>query len=302
MSQQIEKLAIMFADVCDSTSLYERVGDIKAQHLIAWCIHTLLQEIAPFQGILIKTIGDEIMCTFPDAKSAFNAACAMQNAMQNKHPEQGETMHIRIGFHYGEVICEAGDVFGDTVNVAARVASLARAEQIMTTLAAQEALPLSLRNRTHQCMTAELKGKHEKYPIFLVVWEQDDTEHTRFNALPQNRTIKRICELTLRYQGRVFKVNEQHDSLLLGRSDDCDIVIQNSFVSRRHVRVECRFGKFMLVDQSTNGTFVRPSTGHISHVMRGEFLLQDFGDFTLGQSNFQDANELIKFSIVCTVS
>ena len=302
MSEQIEKRAVMFADICDSTSLYERVGDVKARHLISWCIHTMLQEIAPFRGSLIKTIGDEIMCTFPNAESAFNAACAMQEAIQNKHPENGTTMHIRVGFHYGDVICEAGDVFGDTVNVAARVASLARAEQIMTTLAVQENLPLKLQSRIHRIMEAELKGKHEKYPIFLVVWEQDDTEHTRFNATQQNKTVRSICELTLRYQGRIFKISEQHNSILLGRSDDCDLVIQNSFVSRRHVRVEWRFGKFLLVDQSTNGTYVRSSTGHITHVMRQEHLLQDFGDFCLGQSNFENTNESIQFSIVCIVS
>ncbi len=98
MSQQTEKLAVMFADICGSTALYDRVGDAKARRLISWCIATMLAEVAPFQGALIKTIGDEIMCTFPSAEAAFNAACAMQNAVRNKRSEDGVAMHIRVGF------------------------------------------------------------------------------------------------------------------------------------------------------------------------------------------------------------
>ena len=105
-------------------------------------------QISPYKGILIKTIGDEIMCTFPDAKSALNAACAMQNAVKNSREDSKQPLSIRIGFHYGVVICEADDVFGDTVNVAARVAGIAKTDQIMTTAATYDALPATLQNQT----------------------------------------------------------------------------------------------------------------------------------------------------------
>jgi class 3 adenylate cyclase len=297
MAQQIEKLAVMFADICESTALYERVGDAQARQLISWCITTMLHEIIPFQGVLIKTIGDEIMSTFPSAEAAFNAACAMQNAVRNKQPKNGMVMHVRIGFHYGDVICEAGDVFGDTVNVAARVAGLARADQIMTTQAVQNALPPMLQNETYQIMSAELKGKQEKYPIFLAIWENDDKETTRFNATLQRQLEENAHELTLSYNGQQFKINADCKSIMLGRGDDCDIIIRNSVISRLHVRVEFRFGKFLIVDQSTNGTYVRFSDGHVAHITREEMILQGAGRFSLGQSSFENANEFIEFSI-----
>jgi class 3 adenylate cyclase len=297
MAQQIEKLAVMFADICESTALYDRVGDAQARQLISCCITTMLHEITPFQGVLIKTIGDEIMATFPSAEAAFNAGCAMQNAVRNKQPKNGIVMHIRIGFHYGDVICEAGDVFGDTVNVAARVAGLARADQIMTTQAVQEALPSSLQNETYQIMSAELKGKQEKYPIFLAIWEEDNLETTRFNATLPHQSVENACELSLNYNGKLFKINVEHKIILLGRGDGCDIIVRNSVVSRLHVRVEFRFGKFLIVDQSTNGTYIRFSDGRIAHITREEMLLQDSGRFSLGQSSFENANEFIEFSI-----
>jgi class 3 adenylate cyclase len=125
----------VFADICGSTSLYDELGDDLARHFTANCIKIMVREISLFKGTLIKTIGDEIMCTFPNAKLALNAACAMQNAVKNSGANSKQPLSIRIGFHYGFVICETNDVFGDTVNVAARVAGLAKADQILTTSA-----------------------------------------------------------------------------------------------------------------------------------------------------------------------
>ena len=297
MSQQMEKLAVLFADICGSTALYESVGDTQARHLTSWCIATMVYEIIPFQGCLIKTIGDEIMCTFPDAKAAFQAACAMQKAVRNKRTEGGIAMHIRVGFHYGDVLQEAGDVFGDTVNVAARVAGLARTDQIMTTQAVYDALPPILQNQTRQIMSAELKGKQEKYPIFLVVWNDDDMQSTRFISPEQRQSIECVYELTLSHKAQVFKINTERKSMMLGRNDNCDIIVNNSFVSRLHVKIEFRFDKFLIVDQSTNGTYIRFSDGNIACITREEMILQGSGYISLGQSNFEDFSELIQFSV-----
>ena len=298
MSQQMEKLAVLFADICGSTALYDSVGDVQARHLIAWCIATMVREIIPFQGCLVKTIGDEIMCTFSSANAAFQAACAMQNAVRNKRPDGSDiTMHIRVGFHYGDVLQEAGDVFGDTVNVAARVAGLARTDQIMTTQAVHDALSATLQNQTHLIMSAELKGKQEKYPIFLVMWDKDNTQTTRLISPIQCQSMECIYELTLDYKDQHFKINDDNKSIMLGRGNNCDIIVNNSFVSRQHVKVEYRFDKFWIIDQSTNGTYIRFNDGNIAYITREEMILQGSGCFSLGQSNFEHSTELIQFSI-----
>jgi len=168
----------------------------------------------------------------------------------------------------------------------------------MTTQAVYDALPPRLQSETHQIMNAEFKGKQEKYPIFLVVWEDDDMERTRFNVSLERRPVESIHVLTLSYNGQLFKINaEPSKGLVLGRGDDCDIIVSNSFASRAHVRVESRFGKFCIVDQSTNGTYVRFSDGHIEHITREEKLLQGSGCFSLGQASFENASEFIEFSI-----
>jgi adenylate cyclase len=298
MSKHTAKLAVLFADICGSTKLYDNLGDELARRLIASCIARMVTSLAAHQGTLIKTIGDEIMCTFPSAEQALDAASAMQYSVTNTKFENGITLHIRIGFHYGDVIYEAGDVFGDTVNVAARVAGAARANQIMTTQSVVNALPLKLQAKTHQIMAAEFKGKDEQYLIYLVSWENDDEEqNTRFSAPVIRNDPTTYHELHLCYGDKQIIVNKNRKSVIFGRADDCDVIVQNSYVSRQHVRFELRFGKFIVVDQSTNGTYIRPDNGSVIRITREDMILQGKGLISLGLDNFDDASKLIEFSI-----
>ncbi|MDO9214584.1 MAG: adenylate/guanylate cyclase domain-containing protein [Methylococcales bacterium] len=209
IEQTTEKLAVLFADICGSTSLYDNIGDDLARHFTANCIKTMSSQIAPYKGTLIKTIGDEIMCTFPDAKAALNAACAMQNAVKNSREDSKQPLSIRIGFHYGVVICEADDVFGDTVNVAARVAGIAKTDQIMTTAATFAALPATLQNQTRPFKSTNLKGKQDQCEIYWVLWQENNevqplppTSHYDTHSstqvilkyIPKNTTYKQILQ------------------------------------------------------------------------------------------------------------
>ena len=184
MPQHVEKLAVLFADICGSTALYENFGDDFARKIISRCIDTMTGKISAYQGKLIKTIGNEIMVTFPSAEAALHAACAMQLAVVNERPSDGVPLQIRIGFNYGEVVKESDDVFGNTVNVAARVAAITRAGQVLATQAVVNALPPNLQNRLRQIMRAEFKGKQE---------------HQRFTRLSASRKTPRIPVSGCRY-------------------------------------------------------------------------------------------------------
>lgn len=297
MPQSTEKLAVLFADISGSTALYESRGDEVARRLIAQCIAVMLREVQARRGTLIKTIGDEIMCTFGSAEDAFQAACAMQNAVEKGRFDDGVPMHIRIGFHYGDVIREEGDVFGDTVNVAARVAAITRASQIMTTQAAVDALPPESREKTRQIMRAEFKGKQEQFDISLVVWEMDDMMSTRIGTPAFRKTPDNIDELLLRFRDQELRVNKERRSVVLGRGDACDMIVMNNFASRQHLRIELRFGKFVAVDQSTNGTYIRFDDDHVTRLAREEIILYGKGSISMGQTYAENPADLIEFSI-----
>jgi adenylate cyclase len=298
MSQHLEKLAVLFADICGSTALYENLGDDLARKTISRCINTMVGKISVYQGTLIKTIGDEIMVTFPSAEAAFHAACAMQAAVANEQPSNGVPLHIRIGFNYGEVINETGDVFGNTVNVAARVAAITRAGQIMSTQAVFDAVPGDLRNKMRQIMRAEFKGKQELHEIYQVICIQEDMLNTRIGIPAYRKSPDNNEELTLRYRDQTIKINKERRSVVLGREETCDLIVQNDLASRQHVRIELHFGKFIIADQSTNGTYIRSNDGNVVHITREETVLRGNGSISLGQSFAERPTDLVVFSII----
>lgn len=296
MTAEKKKLAILFADISGSTALYEKLGDELARRLVARCLSIMSGGIAIYRGTLVKTLGDEIMCTFPSAEAALRAACEMQLSIKSDSQNSEHPIFIRVGFHYGDVLYEAGDIHGDAVNVAARVTAITRTNQIMTTTAAVEALPRELQDKTRKIMRAELKGKQEPFDIYQVSWERDDVESTRI-GIPAFRKNSISEELILRYHGQTMQINEFNRSTLIGRDASCQLVVKNDFASRQHARIELRLGKFIIADHSSNGTYIRFHTGQVVRIIREEAVLVGTGSISLGQSFADNPTELLEFSI-----
>lgn len=294
---QTSKLVILFADISNSSALYSKLGDAQARRVVADCLNILTQEAINHQGTLIKTIGDEIMCTFPLPVDALKAAMAMQTAVASARLLKEQPMGIRIGFHYGEVICEAGDVYGDTVNVAARVTAITRAHQIMITRAVADVLPPELRNKVRQIMRAEFRGKQEALDIFHVVRDDEDTTITRVGMSKSRKPSEARNELLLRYNQQVVSISDTLKSAVLGRGDNCDIMVLNNFASRQHARLELTFSKFVLTDHSANGTHIRFNDNHVIHLIHQEIILHGAGAISLGQSFAENPRELIEFIV-----
>lgn len=297
VAKKFEKLAILFADISGSTALYETLGDAAARDLVAGCLALLTRSLAKNQGKLIKTIGDEIMCVFPNAGSALLAACSMQESVEKHRPGGKIQMFVRIGFHYGEVIRENNDVFGDAVNVAARMASVARARQILATLEAVQDLSADLRLRTRQIRRSAVKGKQEALDIFEVVWQADDKDVTRVSMPVRIKPAEQPSELILTHLGQRFVVNPQNRSATLGRGNACQIVVADDFASRQHAKVEYREDKFILSDLSINGTYVRFADGHVLHAVQEDILLRGAGSISLGRAFHEPAATLVEFDI-----
>lgn len=178
-SQMTRKMAVMFADICGSTALYDQLGNESALNMITRTVNLMKQEIAKHKGTLIKTIGDEVMCTFPNAALAADAARAMHLAIDTKKPGGEQAIALRIGIHFGDVILKANDVFGDTVNVAARIASITRARQTMTSQELIDVLPQRFEDKIVPVTRASFRGKQDAMAVFQLLWETGDTVYER---------------------------------------------------------------------------------------------------------------------------
>ncbi len=292
--EQTEKLAILFADISGSTQLYETLGNAGARQKVVRCIATMTTGLDTHGGRLIKTLGDEIMCTFPSAGAALRAACGMQYAVESEKPGGDMPMYIRIGFNYGEVLHEAGDVHGDAVNVAARIAEVARARQILAGQAAIETLPADLLRNTRHVRRAILKGRHEAIDLFQISWRADDVP--RVGTALWRRPQHLQEQLVLRHGDQRCVVSESTAAAVLGCAESCAIAVCDGRASHRHAQVDFHLGKFVASDRSDTGTFVRFGDGEPVHLLRENIVLRGSGAISLGRP-FADDAPVIEFSI-----
>lgn len=285
--------AILFADVAGSTRLYEKLGDRAAREAIGSLLASMTEVANRHSGVLVKTIGDEILCRFPTAERGVRAAITMQEEL-TADTTRPVRLQMRMGLQWGPVILEHGDVFGDAVNVAARMSAIARAGQIITTRETVTALPEVLAEKARLIDTTEVKGKQDSLVIYEVVWEEENV--TRFVASTgPGLSIGAPATLSVRYQ-------DQEQQLALGailgigRAETCELVVESPLASRHHARIESRRGKFVFIDQSTNGSYVRTEDGKISYLRREELPLWGSGTISLGEELRDDDIHLLSFS------
>lgn len=294
MARKAATLSIVFADISGSTRLYETLGDSVARELIAQCLGVMTEHTERNGGTVIKTIGDEIMCTFPTADQAVEASVGMQEGVTEELPEINpntpSTMTIRVGLHHGPAILEGGDVFGDAVNVAARMAGLAKGGQIITTQDTAEMLNPALRSSTRHLDRIPVKGKSDDIDIFEVIWQSEDVTRMATGLM---KSQARTVQLVLIYDGRELALDQDMNPMILGRGKKADMVVNDTMASREHARIECRRGKFILTDMSTNGTYVLTQDGP-AYLRREDIVLTGEGKITLGRE-LNDATEVVDF-------
>ncbi|MEZ5461764.1 adenylate/guanylate cyclase domain-containing protein [Dokdonella sp.] len=286
-------LTILFADVSGSTKLFELRGNVAARDIIAAVLEALTEVANRHGGKLIKTIGDEIMCTFPSAVQGLLAATDMQRRMKSDEAFVQDNIGIRIGLHHGEALVEETDVFGDAVNVAARMAALAKRDQIVATASTALNITNAAGVRVRSIGTARVAGKLLPIEIVDVMWQEDVSHVTTVQRVVQFAKAKRVV-LTLRYLDREFQIDELADPFTLGREESHSLTIESDWVSRDHAMIEWKRGHFILSDRSTNGTWVKIGNEELL-VHRDAFHLRRSGTISLGQAHAAGDGNLLHF-------
>ncbi len=230
-------------------------------------------------GRVIKTIGDELMCSFASPVNAADVSRKIQENITQPLPDVAGGLSLRIGFHHGEVLSREShgvdDVFGDAVNVAARLAETAKAGQV---LASAE----SIGSAPHRSLgELSLKGRQRAVDTVELLW-QNDTDSLTAVALPiSDADIKAAMRLTLKFDETVLRLTGDSFSTTVGRDENNDVTIDAPLVSRHHATIEARAGYFALIDRSTNGTLI-DIAGETLRLHRAELRLRQAGRIHLG--------------------
>lgn len=294
------KLAILFADVVGSTKLYESLGDARARETVQHCLAEMRQATEHFGGAVIKTIGDEVMATFPSADGALSAAHQMQHRITGNPAIAGDGVHvaIRVGCHYGPVVSDERDIYGSAVVTANRMTSQAKAGQVLTTAGMVEQLSPEWRGLVRQIDVATPRGQSDEVAVFEVLWQPEEATSMLPSLNLRPAVVGATRRLRLRFpDGELVVTDNGVHSLTMGRADENDICIKGNLISRVHARIELSKGRFLLVDESTNGTFVQHDEGEESYVRRDSAELTGSGIISMGRVAARGTPLAIEFRV-----
>ncbi len=288
--------AVLFADLVGSTRLYEALGDREAHAITAGCLAGLREAVERFDGIIVKTIGDGVMATFLTADAAFRCAEAIVAGMRCAALGSDRPLGVHIGFHYGPVIEANGDVFGDTVNVAARLMELAENQRIFTTGATTDQLDASLRARLLRVGRVAVRGRRDRVEIFelttgnetLTHWVDVPSEH---EPTAVAGWLKIFCD------GREHVLRGDGGPITIGRDASNDLVLKSPQASRFHAKLERRKRGWYLVDRSSNGTVVEPDGGRTTWLRREDRRIEGSGTLRVGGVPSTRRDEPIRYEL-----
>jgi class 3 adenylate cyclase len=257
--------AIVHADLAGFTRMMEGAETRTFRHLKSAQLEVWRPAIEASRGRLVGTAGDAMLAEFGSAVTAVGAAIDIQERMArfNEALHADQRMMFRIGVHLGEVIIDDEDqnIFGDGVNLAARIQALAEPGGIAVSRAVRDLVELKVEYTFADGGEQQMKNVSRAVQIFHV-------RHAR--QAPVGTTTRMVPQITLRFEGpdsagrkHAFdvafdKLMAQPQGMVIGRSaDQCELVVAHATVSRRHARLSVA-GEALQVEDlgSTNGTAV----------------------------------------------
>jgi class 3 adenylate cyclase len=277
-------VTVLFADISGSTKLYAVRGNESAFTLMSSCLELLEDRTRAAGGRVIKRIGDAVLAVFEAPVAAMNAAAEMQSGFDAADSMlRAEGLHVRVGIAVGAAVLDAGDVYGDVVNVAARLVSLAGADEIFLSGDTYDALPLEMRDSVRTIDQLALKGRPDWVRVYEYLWKRDD-----LTVSARDRTQRRSrAEMELIYGPHGYLLDVNRPQLTIGREPDNDIAIAHDLVSRHHAQIVMRGDRYILIDRSTNGTYVIIDGGDTYRISRDEMALSGSGRIVPGRKTLQ---------------
>lgn len=284
---------VFFLDVVGSTRLYEEIGDRTAFSLVTGCLGRASEVVLNRGGRVVKYTGDGLMAILPSPDAAADAAIGIHVALRDCPSLAGQSLGVRIGFHSGPLIKSGTDVFGETVNLASRLASIAAPGRAMTSGTSVERMMTGWREQMHPMPPRILKGASRSIELFELLCDVSG-ETTSVFGLPTQLADE--AELRICCNTKWTLVNRWKPLARLGREPNSEVYVEDPRVSRHHAEIELRAGKFVLRDHSSNGTYVTMGDAPEFIVTREELVLPENGWISLGRSR-EESQAAMEFLI-----
>ena len=304
----IVQRTVLFADLRGSTSMYETLGNTDATAVVTQSIGLLARIVNNHHGHVVKTLGDGLMAMFETSDPAIGAADEMHEALERiGAPGDGSLaprarsvpLKLQVALAHGGVIEVAGDVYGDAVNVAARLIDHAGDNETLVTASVLDGLDGAARSRFRNLDRMQLRGRAEPVRVYLLEGSRrfGDTASTAFGDFAAPAPEPEGIRLVWHDQNRIYAGTSL--PVVLGRSPQATYIIDDTRVSRSHARIVWHGGTFQLTDLSYNGTYVRfdhdPET---IGLRRGSCTLHGSGTIGLGAPPSEPESPCVRFEVL----
>lgn len=295
---------VVFADIFDSVSLYETMGNERATAAITRLTQWLAETLQAHGGRVVKTLGDGVLGLFGDASGAVTTMAHLlrQHLLRQDCLPLPLQLDIRVGIASGEVLDVDGDCYGDAVNVAARLCELAGPGEIWTTettvLLAGNLAEVQYRNLGPM----DLRGKANRLVLCQVEWRENEAPDmlTTQAALVSNFAPVDAIRGQIQLSGHGIDMSfaSSDGPVHMGRADHAQLCINDPRVSRLHARIDWRNSGFLLTDLSTFGTWVQfDGSASAVRLRRDACILHGNGKIALGTSFSEPGAPVLSFRV-----
>ncbi len=164
--------AVMFTDIVGSTEMTERLGDHRSVEMVRSHDSMVRRALGDWGGREVKHTGDGIMASFDDVVAGVTSTCEIQRSFASFNRDSAERLQVRIGLHSGEPVHDSNDLFGTTVQMAARMCAHASPDEIVVSDEVHRELPR--RFSVNAIGAHRLKGFSEPVPLYEVDWRHSE--------------------------------------------------------------------------------------------------------------------------------
>lgn len=292
---EIGKSVVMTADIAGSTSLYEQIGDVQAQALVADCLQTIKALCAQHDGQVMAEVGDQVVAQFAQPLQAAAAASEIHLEMQEHHERDGgPRIRMRIGLHYGPEPLDANTLGGETAKIAHWVGNHAKPEQTLATKALIDHLP-----RIYRAVSRYVDDETwnfislEHVELYEIIWDVESI--TAYNGEAPSRDTHSYNAVEFSYSSQSVRIDSGRPVISIGRGDKNDLVIGKDLVSRQHLSAQYSRGRCTITDNSTNGSLMVGKDGRRIEFKRESLRLTGEGHIIPGKPGSDEPDYSIKY-------
>ncbi len=297
---------LLIAEITGDAPLLGKLGAMETQRAVERSRNRAERAIGAYEGLTLEAQGRALLAIFPRSENAAQAAFDLRDRVKQLPPVSGVMLSVRTAIHYGRLDSSQQPV--ETAMAHARqMVSAAPAGQILISREAADTLPGSIRPHLE---AGNIEGLTEVFTFRGNTLPQagkslpdaEAAESTEASAAPDlpppaNQPAAARSSMMLRHNKNMLSVSDNRPVVLAGREEGNDLVIADRRASRHHARIEWRQGRYVLIDTSTNGTFMTDEAGNEVALRRAETELPTRGRIGFGYSPTEAGAEVIFFDI-----